>query len=276
LKKTVMKMNSLINKIGWLCLALGLLTGCGEGEEVILPHSLAEGNDWDIVIPPAKDQPGIGDSLGFPVGTPWLLPEGVEVVSRPTKPFDPDLGLLYGSMNTFYADLSFVNHLAVTVTVEVPGGLICLFKREGRTQNGLLTSTVRIQVPPSYVDISTLADTTTVYLGLACLNYSMAFPWEENQEWDTRDYPIGKDMYEPTVVTTDPSIRQLVILLEEYPGLKLLRHHNPWEALEEDYQTPEWQVIYDMIQDALWQITDGPGLTRGDYRKLIAALEPYR
>jgi len=259
-----------------ICLAVGLLTGCGQEEEVVLPDPLEEGNDWDIVISPTKDQPGIGDTLGVPVGMRWQLPEGVEVVSRPTKPFDPDPSLLYGSMNTFYADLSFVNHRNVTVSVEVPGGLICVFKREGRTQNGLLTSTVRIQVPPSYVDVSTMADTTTVYLGLACLNYTMAFPWEENQEWDTKDYPIGKDMYEATVVTTDPSIRRLLILLEEYPGLKLLRHHNPWDALDEDYQTPEWQVIYGMIQDALWQITDGPGLTRGDYRRLVAALEPYR
>lgn len=260
----------------YYAVALWLSIGCGKGEAQGLPDPLEEGNDWDIVIPSSKDQPGIGNTDGRPAGSPWELPEGIEVVSRPGKPFDPDVGLLYGSLNTFYADVNFVNNLNVTVTVEIPGGLICLFKHEGRTQNGILTSTVRIEVPPTYVDISTPKDTTTVYLGLGCLNSSMAFPWEENQQWDTQDYPIGKDMYEPSVITDDANIRKLLDLLSDYPKLRLTQHYNPWDAFEPDYETPEWQVIYGMIQNALWEITDGPGLMRKDYRELVAALEAYR
>ncbi|MBK1441188.1 hypothetical protein JHJ32_14410 [Parapedobacter sp. ISTM3] len=269
---TLMKMN----RVPHYLLVLLLLAGCSKGEGPDLPDPLEEGNDWDIVIPSSKDQPGFGDTEGIPAGTPWQLPEGIEVVARPDKPFNPDLGLLHGSLNTFYADVNFINRLNVTVTVEIPGGLICLFKHEGRTQNGILTSTVRLQVPPTYVDVSTPADTTTVYLGLGCLNYSMAFPWEENQQWDTQDYPIGKDMYEPGVVTTDPNIRKLLDLLKDYPKLRLTQHYNPQELFDEDYETPEWQLIYTLIQGALWEITDGPGLTRKDYRELVAALEPYK
>ncbi len=256
--------------------ALWVLMSCGKGEGPGIPDPLEEGNDWDIVIPSSKDRPGLGDTDGTPVGVPWALPEGIEVVERPDKPFDPDLGLLYGSLNTFYADVNFINRLNVTVTVEVPGGLICLFKHEGRTQNGILTSTVRVEVPPTYVDIGTPADTTTVYLGLGCLNYSKAFPWEENQQWDTQDYPIGKDMYAPRVVTGDPNIRRLLDLLNSYPHLRLTQHYNPWDAFEPGYETPDWQVIYGRIQHALWEITDGPGLTRKDYRELVEALEPYK
>ncbi|SEL52948.1 hypothetical protein [Parapedobacter koreensis] len=257
-------------------MVLLLLAGCGKGGVSGLPDPLEEGNDWDIVIPSSKDEPGIGNTDGVPAGAPWQLPEGIEVVARPDKPFDPDLALLHGSLNTFYTDVNFINRLNVAVTVEVPGGLICLFKQEGRTQHGILTSTVRIQVPPTYADVGTLADTTTVYLGLGCLNHSMAFPWEENQQWDTQDYPIGKDMYEPSVVNTDPNIGKLLDLLKDYPKLRLTQHYNPWDALEPDYETPEWQVIYGLIQNALWAITDGPGLTRKDYRELAEALEPYR
>lgn len=257
-------------------IVLWLLAGCGKEEGTDVPDPLEEGNDWDIVILSSKDQPGFGNTDGVPAGVSWQLPEGIEVVARPDKPFNPDLGLLHGSMNTFYADVNFINNLDVTVMVEIPGALICLFKHEGRTQNGILTSTVRIQVPPTYADVNTPADTTTVYLGLGCLNHFMAFPWEENQQWDTRDYPIGKNMYEPSVVTNDPNVRKLLELVEDYPKLRLTRHYNPWDALEPDYETPDWQAIYGMIQNALWEITDGPGLTRKDYRELVEALQPYK
>jgi len=261
--------------IGYALIGL-LLIGCAKDGESDLPDPLAEGSDWDIVIPSSKDQPGIGNTDGLPGGTPWELPEGIAVVARPDKPFDPNPGLLYGNLNTFYADVNFVNDRNVTITVEIPGGLICLFKHEGRTQNGLLTSSVRVQVPPTYPDGKTPSDTTTVYLGLGCLNYSMAFPWEENQQWDTQDYPIGKDMYEPGVVTTDPNIVKLLDLLKGYPKLRLTQHYNPQEMFDEDYKVPEWRVIYTLIQAALWEITDGPGLTRKDYRELVEALEPYK
>lgn len=265
-----------MNKWMYYTVAIWLTVGCSKGEGPGVPDPLEEGNDWDIVIPSSKDKPGLGDTDGLPAGVPWQLPEGIAVVARPDKPFNPDLGLLHGSLNTFYADVNFINNGNVTVAVEIPGGLICLFKREGRTQHGLLTSTVRVQVPPTYADGSRPADTTTVYLGLGCLNYSMAFPWEENQQWDTQDYPIGKDMYEPTVVTTDPNISKLLDLLKDYSKLRLTQHYNPQEMFDEEYETPEWRVIYTLVQGALWEITDGPGLTRKDYRELVEALQPYK
>src|SRR5690606_14141584 len=159
------------------------------------------------------------------------------------------LRFLYGSLNTFYADINFVNHLNDTITLEVPSGLIFLFKHEGQTQNGILTSTVNIKVPPTYTDV--LTDTTTVYIGLGCLNLSKAFPWEENQQPDTQNYPIGKDMYTPSIVTTDTNIVQFLDILKDYPMLSLTKHYNPQEMFEEDYVTPEWRVIYTLIQGVL-------------------------
>lgn len=259
-----------------LTLAVLCMVACSKGQSEGLPDPSAEGNDWDIVIPSSRDLEGLGENDGFPQGTPWLLPAGIEVVERPDKPFDSDLGLLHGSMNTFYADINFVNHLQVSVMVEIPGGLVCVFKHEGRTQNGIATSVSRIQVPPTYAEVGTPADTTTIYLGMACINYAKALPWEENQTWDTRDYPIGKDMYQPTVVTSDPNLLKLLTILKDYPKLHLTRHYNPWDAFEPDYETPEWLVIYDRIQQAIWAITDGPGLMRKDYRELMESLKAYK
>ncbi|GAA4432445.1 hypothetical protein GCM10023091_04530 [Ravibacter arvi] len=237
---------------------------------------LKDGNDWDIVIPSSQHAPGIGNTDGPHQGTPWELPDGIELVRRPGKSFDPNPQMLYGSLNTFYADVSFVNHLDVSVSILIPAGLIWVFNREGRTQDGLLTSTVKVDVPPTFSDEKSDTDTTTIYLGLGCLNYSKAFPWEENQEEDTRDYPIGKDMYKPGVVTSDPNLRKLLDLLKDYPGLGLTRHYNPQEMFEPDYKPESWREIYMLIQGALWDITDNNGLTRKSYRELSEALKSYR
>lgn len=257
-----------------ICYALvGLLLG-GCAEDGSSEQIDSQGNDWDIIIPSSKDHSGIGNTEGYPKGTPWVLPEGIELVDRPQKPFDPDLGLLYGSINTFYADIHFVNNLADTLTVKMPSGLVFIFKHEGQTQNGILTSTVNIKVPPTYTDV--LIDTTTVYIGLGCLNLSKAFPWEENQQPDTQNYPIGKDMYTPSIITSDTNILHLLDILKDYPKLTLTQHYNPQEMFEEDYETPEWRVIYTLIQGALWKITDGPGVMRSEYQELLDALEPYK
>lgn len=237
-------------------------------------QDLPDGNDWDIEIPTSAHKPGIGNTEGLPEGNSWQLPNGIELVDRARKPFDPNLALLYGSLNTFYADVNLVNHQEDTITVEIPSGLIFLYKREGRTQDGLLTSTIQVKVPPTFVGV--INDTTTVYVGLGCLNYSKAFPWEENQEEDTKDYPIGKDMYKPGVVTTDENLLRLLEILRDYPKLALTQHYNPQEIFDDGYIVPEWQEIYATIQNALWQITDGPGLTRKDYNELLQALESYR
>ncbi|MDN3725332.1 hypothetical protein QRD02_13170 [Aequorivita sp. SDUM287046] len=248
------------------------LVGCDKNDDD--KREPLDGNDWDIVIPTSSNKPGIGNTEGLPIGTPWHPPQGIELVDRPNKPFDSNTELLYGSLNTFYADVNFVNHTEDTLSVEIPSGLIFIFKHEGRTQDGLLTSPLKVKVPPTFSAI--IRDTTTIYVGLGCLNYTKAFPWEENQEEDTKDYPIGKDMYKPYVVTTDENLLRLLDIVGDFPNLALTEHYNPQEMFDDNYEVPKWQEIYAIIQNALWQITDGPGLLLKDYRELLEALEPYR
>ncbi len=260
-----------MKKLGSYIFILSVLTACSSDD------ILKTGNDWDIVISSSQHVPGIGNTDGPHRGTPWELPEGVELVQRPGKAFDPNPQLLYGSLNTFYADFSFVNHLNVKIKIRFPAGLICLFDKEGRTQDGLLTSDVTLDLPAAASSFRKSGpDTTTIYLGLGCLNHSKAFPWEENQEPDTRDYPIGKGMYKPGVVTSDPNLRKFLDLLKDYPGLRLTRHYNPQEMFDPEYEPEPWRKIYMTIQGALWDITDGDGLSRQSYRELLEALKPYR
>ncbi len=261
-----------MKKLIFYLFILMIFASCGSDDIIKV------GNDWDIVISASEHSPGIGNNDGPYEGTPWELPEGVEMVQRPGKPFDPDPRHLYGSLNTFYGDFSFVNRLNVKVKIQIPAGLICLFSKEGRTQDGLLTSTVTVELPAATAPSLRKSgpDTTTIYLGLGCLNYSKAFPWEENQDPDTRDYPIGKNMYVPGVVTSDPNLRKFLDLLKDYPGLRLTQHYNPQDAFDPDYEPEPWRKIYMTIQAALWDITDGDGLSRQSYRELTEALKPYR
>jgi hypothetical protein len=256
----------------WLLALAGLCfwTACKKDQ-----NPITGGKNNEIIIASSKEQPGIGNSEGLPQVDSLELPEGLEWVRRPDFPFQTDIQFLYGNNNTFYADVHLINHRPDTLTLELPGGLICLFDREGGYQHGLLTSTVRIQVPPTYLDILN-PDTTTAYLGLVCLNQHLALPWDENQSWDTQDYPIGKDMYKVYGITQDPNLMQMVRLLAQYPKLKVTKHYNPQEMFEEDYVAPAWLVIYHKIQHAFWKITDGPGLTRKEYQELLEALKAYQ
>jgi len=219
-----------------------------------------------------KSSPGFGKTPGIPIGKPFVLPKGLKLVSRNHHPFDPDIKKLFGNMDTFYADVNLV----VDSTwgggyVEFPPALVMLSASPSRYQNGMFMDRIRITIPP-YGTGGGGNDTTTVYLGLTCMNASMALPWEENSEPDTRNYAIGKGKYIPSVVCTEPEILKFLSLLENRPNLKLTRHENPWDALEEDYVVPEWRIPYEAIQKAFWKITDEDGMTEADIRELLAIL----
>jgi len=72
----------------------------------------------------AHSRPGLGDNPGLPTGTDWVLPAKISVVARPHHAFDSDLSKLYGSANTFYTDISFVNDSTIPIMVRIPSGLM--------------------------------------------------------------------------------------------------------------------------------------------------------
>ncbi|WP_433902837.1 hypothetical protein [Sphingobacterium puteale] len=217
---------------------------------------------------------GFGKQEGNPEGIPFQLPKGLRFVSRDSYPFDPSIERLFGNMNTFYADINIVSDPTWDGGhVEFPAGLIMLNISPSGIQNGMLMGRVCINVPPNIHD--TEGDTTTVYLGVACMNATRGFPWEDNFADDTKNYVIGKGKYRPSVVTTEPEVLKFISLLNDRPGLKLVQHQNPWDAFDEDYVEPEWMKPYNAIQLAFWKMTDGGGLSAPDLNELLTTLDQY-
>ncbi|MGX5820985.1 hypothetical protein ACWKWU_22500 [Chitinophaga lutea] len=219
-------------------------------------------------IEKASSQAGIGLNEGTPPGTPFTLPAGLKFVTRKGRPFDPDLSKLHGNMNTFYADIHIYNEKPEKDTVEFPPGLTFVDINPSKIQNGILMDRV-------YFVVNGL-DTTTVNIGLGCLNEHFAQPWSDNQDADTKDYPIGKGMYAVGNVTNDPGLLKLISMVKELPKLRVKQHYNPYELFEEDYVEPEWMKVYSVMQEMLWKITDGYGMSEDDILELNRVLKPYR
>jgi hypothetical protein len=253
-----------MKKLGLLVVWVTLVWGCQKDlrleEELPISHLASINNE-----------PGFGETDGKPQGLPFTLPRGLRLVERPNLPFDPDIKKLYGHINTFYFDVNLVRDSTWHgENLVFPPGLVVVSTGEGRMQNGLLIERVILPVPPYKVNTSN--DTLTYYLGVACINEKKAFPWENNTDEDIKNYPIGKGMYKPEVITTNPTVLQFLSLLEGQEQLRLKAHHNPWEQFDEGYVRPAWLTPYDVIQEKLWKLTDGKGLTQKDLEELMHVL----
>jgi hypothetical protein len=252
--------------IGILLLIAGFIS-CSKKKELPLKEELPFSS-----LSSLSNEPGFGDSDSAALGTPFELPQGLHLVSRPNHPFDPDLSNLHGIINTFYADVNIVADSTWSGgEVVFPVGLVFMETAPGRIQNGMLMDRVALRFPPYRTNGG--RDTTTMYLGLACMNEGKGLPFEENNEPDTRNYLIGKNMHTPTVVTTNVQVLNFLSLLQNKPHLKLNRHFNPRDAYEPDYQFPEWMEPYAAIQSMFWKLTDGNGLEEADIRELLKTIE---
>ncbi|VTR34604.1 hypothetical protein [Sphingobacterium thalpophilum] len=127
------------------------------------------------------------------------------------------------------------------VTVELPAGLIGVSRIHDK-QNGLSIEKYLITVPPTE-RYGGGRDTTTVYIGMACLNKNRSMPWYDNIGPE-QVFPISRNNYPKFIVSTDPNLRKLLELLQGHPGLKVNAHWDPVAAHEEDYVVPEWMKIH--------------------------------
>jgi hypothetical protein len=181
--------------------------------------------------PGNTSRPGIGRSTAAPVGMPYVLPGGVEIV-QPIPGYDDDCIPLEqqsqeekGSGSLVRLCLALRNTSSAPARVELPAGLIFV-SDELTTQNGLLVQGVPIEVPAG--------QTLSIPLHLYCLNEERA----PSSPWDT--FTLGP-------VTQDPQLRELISLVE---GSLL-----PVPGLTE-------------VQAAVSHITDGSGLTARDRENL--------
>jgi hypothetical protein len=282
---------SSVMKIFGYSLTLLLLSAVRLSAQTAADKALADrsipGNK--IVIASAKDDPGIGNTEGFPEGDPLHLPKGIRIVQRVNHPFNPDLKLLHGNANAFYAEISLVNDniadkdsikTGAPVQMILDPGLVMFSTAPGRVQHGMLMDRVLINMPPTGIGAGGLKeqDTVTIYLGLVCLNKNKGIPWEENGQGpeDTREYPISIGSHIPGRITRHRGLLELVTILGRYPKLRLTKHYNPQLSNEEGYIVPKWMEIYDKIQDMVWKVTDGPGIMKSELQEFITTLQPYK
>ncbi|MGJ1411568.1 hypothetical protein ACR78Z_18040 [Sphingobacterium thalpophilum] len=253
-------MMKLLNLI-FLCLFI--VVSCSPDKDL---QDIDPGDDDDskIIIGSSREQPGLGKSTAYPNGRVLQLPEGIRIVKREHHKFDPRMDKLYAHANFFYVDVNLVNDRmpgTPPVTVEFPPGLLVVSMDHDK-QNGLSIGRYLVPVPPTQ-RVGGGRDTTTIYIGMACVNESRSMPWYDNQGDEMR-YPISRNNFEDFLVTTDRNLLQFIDILKDYPKLKVTKHWDPVEAHEPDYVTPDWMKIHDKIQGLIWQITDGHGISKAE------------
>ncbi|MFL5347535.1 MAG: hypothetical protein ACJ8AT_22340 [Hyalangium sp.] len=177
-----------------------------------------------------QSRPGMGPSKEKPVGTAYTLPTGVEL-QKPIKgddpfciPVDQKEKDKKGSGGLVRVCLNFRNTSQQPITVVFPPGLVFISDSDA-SQNGMLLQSASIEVPAGRTQLF-------VPLYLYCLNKS-------------RDPTAGgQDTYSMGPVTQDASVLELTGLLQS-KTLPLVESNNT-------------------VQEAVWHITDGSGLTASD------------
>jgi hypothetical protein len=190
-------------------------------------------------------RPGLGDDPGEPQGSPFTLPSGVTLA-----------GTLYGA-NAESSDcgngakgngsgvyvqvcVPLRNDTGGPVEVVFPPGLIVVSAAEG-FQNGLLVERVVVVVPPTPPgpggppDGGTDPDATVVPLFTYCLNES------QNPNDTGTPYKLGP-------VSSDSAVKELLGLLQG-------------KRIDSDKDV-------DVVQDAIYSITEGKGLTLDDRNRI--------
>jgi len=165
----------------------------------------------------AQDLPGFGDSEARPTGTPFKLPEGLELTVVSYNPFDPDTckrpdadpaeeappaqGLAAGQVNLC---LQFRNTTRQRIDVDLPPGLVWISSSQ-ENQNGMFFERMQLEVPSEqYLFAPIKGD---------CLNPSRSapgpgIPYEIGPLTDSRDIRealglmAGADLSDPMVSAT--------------------------------------------------------------------------
>jgi hypothetical protein len=192
-------------------------------------------------------RPGLGDDPGEPLGPPFTLPPGVTVGGTVYGADDltSDCGNgAPGNGSGVYVQVCVPlrNSAGAPVEVVFPPGLVIVSAAEG-FQKGLLVERIVVTVPPTPpgpggpVDGGTAPtqESHVVPLFTYCLNES------QNPNETGTPYALGP-------VTSDPALRELLGLLE---GRRI-----------------DTEDEVDAVQDAVYSITEGKGLTARDRDEL--------
>ncbi|MCP3098569.1 hypothetical protein LZ198_06735 [Myxococcus sp. K15C18031901] len=192
-----------------------------------------------------KERPGFGEDPGTIIGTAFTFPSGVELAGpiygadEVTGECDNGVSPL-GTGQAVRICVPLRNLSGAPVLVTFPPGLTMIHVGDSRIQNGMLIGRIRVNVPPTGggpggIDAGTDGgvdpNAFVVPLHLYCLNEQRG-PSELNAP-----YALGP-------VSTDEDIQELLRLLEG-------------KVIDD-------QDAIDVVQHALYSITEGNGLTKED------------
>lgn len=235
----------------------GLPAAMAAGLLMLTPLSTASAQSSQNVV-----RPGLGEDPGAPEVTPFVLPEGVRVmgVIRGANEYSGECDDASTQPNGTGAYVRICvpieNLSGAPVQIEFPAGLIVVATSEGRSQNGLLIERTLVTVPPTQrggsgclrpendrrsrqrADQKSDPCAYVVPLYLYCLN-------------EERDPSNPYTTYAIAGVTRDDGLLELLRLLEG-------------KAVKSPHDVAA-------VQDALYSITEGQGLTRQD-RPALAKL----
>ena len=220
---------------GLLLLAARGAAACGENAPAARP---GERPDAGVNVV----RPGLGDDPGEPLGTPLVLPPGV-TLAGPVRGADDltsecESGTPpHGSGVYVQVCVPLQNSAGAPVEVVFPPGLVIVSAAEG-FQNGLLVERVVVTVPPTPpgpggppADGGVASGAHVVTLHTYCLNAS------RNPNELGTPYRLGS-------VTSDEALRELLGLLAG--------------------RSVDSEDDVDVVQDAIYSITEGRGLTERD------------
>lgn len=200
-------------------------------------------------------RPGLGDDGGLPVGAPLRLPAGV-ALAAPIRGVEDGTDCGDGSRGSGFnvmVCLSLCNTTAGPVIVTLPAGLTVVAKTAGPYQNGLLVETVVVEVPP-----------TPCGPGGIPLDRDGAEVEREGAPLSKAGFPVQLNLYclNESGQPSEAGIRYALGPVSSDPAIQDLLGRIGERTLDEE--------AADAVQDALYSITEGRGLTWTDEQKLKA------
>lgn len=190
--------------------------------------------------------PGMGSDNRSPEGPLFKLPPGVSLVGDITGQDDGPTAsdCIYDGQGTnVKVKMTLQNDsVGAPATIEFPPGLVITSAAE-EFQNGLLIEKIVLTLPPRQPGGN--APTCKVTLMLSCLNA------KKKPSTESAVYHFGP-------VTTSPLLKDFISRLSTKKILySLFPPHDP-----------DWNLDQEFIQDALWNLTDGKGLTKADLKHI--------
>ena len=192
------------------------------------------------------DYRGMGKSIEDPVGAPLVLPAGVTTSGYRFSDtcYNENFRNRRGAGGMVRLCLTFTNSGNVPVTFTLPPGTIVI-AQDKELQHGVLLTEVEDLVAPN--------TSVTILLEMFCLNKT-----RRPSDWGSR--------YRQGPVTKNKEVKALYDLLKGKEHLlEMTGNENPEEALLKG----ERQAI---VQEALWEITDGSGKLTEEHKQNIKNL----